>query len=73
MHNKNDLMEMDIEQVRSIAAGLGIKGLKKMEKEGEITEDDLKKSQDEVQKITDKFIKDVDTLLKAKEQDIMAV
>ena len=47
--------------------------LKKMEKEGEITEDDLKKSQDEVQKITDKFIKDVDTLLKAKEQDIMAV
>ena len=47
--------------------------LKKMEKEGEITEDDLKKSQDEVQKITDKFIKDVDTLLKAKEEDIMAV
>ena len=47
--------------------------LKKMEKEGEITEDDLKKSQDEVQKITDKFIKDVDALLKAKEQDIMAV
>lgn len=47
--------------------------LKKMEKEGEITEDDLKKSQDEVQKTTDKFIKEVDTLLKAKEQDIMAV
>ena len=47
--------------------------LKKMEKEGEITEDDLKKSQDEVQKITDKFIKEVDCLLKAKEQDIMAV
>ena len=44
-----------------------------MEKEGEITEDDLKKSQDEVQKITDKFIKEVDSLLKAKEQDIMAV
>lgn len=47
--------------------------LKKMEKEGEITEDDLKKSQDEVQKITDKFIKEVDSLLKVKEQDIMAV
>ena len=47
--------------------------LKKMEKEGEITEDDLKKSQDEVQKITDKFIKEVDSLLKSKEQDIMAV
>ncbi|GAA0709574.1 ribosome recycling factor [Paraclostridium ghonii] len=47
--------------------------LKKMEKEGEITEDDLKKSQDEVQKLTDKFVKEVDSLLKAKEQDIMAV
>lgn len=47
--------------------------LKKMEKEGEITEDDLKKSQDEVQKVTDKFIKEVESLLKAKEQDIMAV
>ncbi|MEG2984800.1 MAG: ribosome recycling factor [Paraclostridium sp.] len=47
--------------------------LKKMEKEGEITEDDLKKSQDEVQKTTDKFIKEVDALLKTKEQDIMAV
>lgn len=47
--------------------------LKKMEKEGEITEDELKKAQDEVQKTTDKFIKEVDSLLKAKEQDIMAV
>ena len=47
--------------------------LKKMEKAGEITEDDLKKAQDEVQKLTDKFVKEVDSLLKAKEQDIMAV
>lgn len=47
--------------------------LKKMEKDGDITEDDLKKSQDEVQKLTDKFVKEVDALLKAKEQDIMAV
>lgn len=47
--------------------------LKKMEKEGEITADDLKKAQDEVQKLTDKFIKEIDTLLVAKEQDIMAV
>jgi transcription termination factor Rho len=33
MHNKNDLKEMDVEQLRSIAAGLAIKGFKKMEKE----------------------------------------
>ena len=47
--------------------------LKKLEKEGEITEDDLKKAQDNVQKMTDKYIKEIDTLLDIKENDIMAV
>ena len=47
--------------------------LKKLEKEGEITEDDLKKAQDNVQKMTDKYIKEIDTLLDIKEKDIMAV
>ncbi len=47
--------------------------LKKMEKNGELTEDELKKAQDEVQKITDKFIKDIDALSKDKEKDIMEV
>ncbi|WP_297130656.1 ribosome recycling factor [Terrisporobacter sp.] len=47
--------------------------LKKLEKEGEITEDDLKKAQNDVQKLTDKYTKDIDTLLASKEQDIMAV
>ena len=36
--------------------------LKKLEKEGEITEDDLKKAQDNVQKMTDKYIKEIETL-----------
>ena len=47
--------------------------LKKLEKEGEITEDDLKKAQDNVQKMTDKYTKEVDVLLEVKEKDIMAV
>ena len=47
--------------------------LKKLEKEGEITEDDLKKAQDNVQKMTDKYIKEIDTLLDIKEKDIRAV
>ena len=47
--------------------------LKKLEKEGEITEDDLKKAQDNVQKMTDKYTKEVDVLLAVKEKDIMAV
>ena len=47
--------------------------LKKLEKEGEIKEDDLKKAQDNVQKMTDKYTKEVDVLLEVKEKDIMAV
>ena len=47
--------------------------LKKMEKDGELTEDELKKAQDEVQKITDKFIKEIDQTATAKEKDIMEV
>ncbi len=47
--------------------------LKKMQKDGEITEDDLKKAQDEVQKMTDNHIKTVDDLLAKKEKEIMEV
>lgn len=47
--------------------------LKKLEKEGEITEDDLKKAQDNVQKMTDKYTKEIEALLDIKEKDIMAV
>ena len=47
--------------------------LKKQEKAGEITEDDLKKSLDEVQKKTDKCIKDIDVILAEKEKEIMEV
>ena len=47
--------------------------LKKMQKDTEITEDDLKKAQDEVQKMTDKYIKNVDELLVKKEKEILEV
>ncbi len=47
--------------------------LKKMEKEKEITEDDLKRSLDEVQELTDGFIKDIERVLKKKEEEIMEV
>ena len=50
-----------------------IDALKKMEKDGELTEDELKKTQDEIQKITDKFIAEVDKALTVKETDLMAI
>jgi ribosome recycling factor len=51
----------------------GMDKLKAMEKDGEITQDEHRKSADQVQKLTDKYIKEIDDLLKAKEQDIMQV
>ena len=47
--------------------------LKKQEKSGELTEDDLKKSLEEVQKKTDKTIKDIDLIISEKEKEIMEV
>ena len=47
--------------------------LKKMKKDSEITEDDLKDGEEEVQKITDDFIKQVDKVAEKKEEEIMAI
>lgn len=50
-----------------------IEKLKGMKKNSEITEDDLKFGETEVQKITDDFIKQVDTVASAKEAEIMEI
>jgi len=47
--------------------------LKKLVKEKEISEDDERRAQDVVQKLTDKAVADIDQLLQAKEADLMAV
>lgn len=47
--------------------------LKKMLKNHEISEDDEKRALDEIQKLTDRHIDEVASVLRAKEQDIMAV
>ncbi|MGE5550734.1 MAG: ribosome recycling factor [Bacteroidota bacterium] len=47
--------------------------LKAMKKSGEITEDQEKKALEDVQKLTDKYIGEIDRLLEAKEREIMEV
>ena len=42
-------------------------------KDKQITEDDERRAEEEIQKLTDKSIKDVDDVVKAKEQELMAV
>ena len=47
--------------------------VKKLEKEKLVSEDDQKRSEADIQKLTDRFIAEVDRLVVSKEQDIMAV
>lgn len=47
--------------------------LKAKEKKAEISEDELRRAQDDVQKLTDKYIKEIDGLVSSKEQEIMNV
>ena len=47
--------------------------IKKSQKAGEITEDDLKKYETEVQKLTDKYIGQIDNAAAGKEKELMTV
>jgi len=47
--------------------------IKTLLKEKEISEDDERKGQDQIQKVTDKFIADVDAVLKEKEKELMEI
>ena len=47
--------------------------VKELLKEKKITEDEERRSEEDIQKLTDKAIKDVDEVVKAKEQELMAV
>lgn len=46
---------------------------KKMQKNNEMTEDELKVAEEKIQKITDSYVSKVDTLTQAKEKDIMEI
>jgi len=50
-----------------------IEKLKKTEKDEHISEDDRKHGETEIQKLTDQYIKEVDTLVQKKEKEIMEV
>ena len=58
--------------IRSIRRD-GIEEAKSMQKESLITEDDLRKAEEIIQKMTDKKIEDIDNILANKEKEIMSV
>lgn len=51
----------------------GLDEFKALQKEGTITEDDLKKAENDIQKLTDKKIEEIDEILSKKEKEIMSV
>lgn len=58
--------------VRSIRRD-AIDDFKKMKKNSEITEDEQKDLENDIQKLTDKFCKNIDTLVSEKEKEIMSL
>ena len=51
----------------------GLELIKKIEKEKQISEDDSRKQQDQLQKLTDKYSKEIDDLVVSKEKEVMSV
>ena len=51
----------------------GMDEFKKKQKDASITEDDLKQAEDAIQKLTDKYVEEVDKKLDAKEKEIMTL
>ena len=58
--------------IRSIRRD-GMEDVKAKQKNGEITEDDKARQEDEIQKLTDKYIAQIDKVLENKEKEIMNI
>ncbi len=69
VHGEGENAKVAIRNIRRDAIGQ----VKELLKEKQISEDDERRAGDEIQKLTDQGIKDVDEVVKAKEQELMAV
>lgn len=58
--------------IRSIRRD-AIDSVKEQKKNNEITEDEVKSAEAEIQKITDKFVEEIDKIVAAKEKEVMQV
>lgn len=69
VHGEGEVAKVAIRNIRRDAN----QHVKELLKDKKITEDEERRSEDDIQKMTDKAIKDVDDVVKAKEQELMAV
>ena len=69
VHAEGENSKVAIRNVRRDA----IQQVKELLKEKLVTEDDARRAEDEVQKLTDKHVRDIDDVVRNKEQELMAV
>jgi ribosome recycling factor len=69
VHKKAEDSRVVIRNLRRDANEL----IKKLEKDKSVSEDETKKAQDDIQKLTDKYIKEIDHIMATKEKEIMEV
>lgn len=69
IHKKGEDAKVAIRSIRRDA----MEDAKVQKKNGEITEDDVKDLEKDIQKLTDNYVKDIDTVIAAKEKEILEV
>lgn len=69
VHKRTEEQRVAIRNIRRDAN----EAIKKCEKEKACSEDEAKRAQDEVQKLTDKYIKEAESIMSAKEKEIMSI
>jgi ribosome recycling factor len=69
LHKKAEEHRVAVRNVRRDAN----EDLKRMEKAGEVSEDDVHRAQEQTQKLTEKYIVEIDHLTKAKEEELLEV
>ena len=69
VHHEGEGAKVSVRTVRRD----GIQQVKEMLKDKQVTEDDARRAEDDIQKLTDRYVRDIDDAVKAKEQELMAV
>ena len=69
VHHEGENAKVAVRNVRRDA----MQHVKELLKEKKITEDEERRAEEDIQKLTDKFVKDVDAVVKAKEDELMAL
>jgi len=69
IHKKGEDSKVAIRSIRRDA----MEDAKTQKKNGEITEDDVKNIEKDIQKLTDNYVKDIDSIIAAKEKEVLEV